>query len=71
MSKQSASSQLCSNPLSAGPTKWSNTQTIRRQKPTSCLIVFDHFVGLVLKGLTGKINSFFLCVLLVVHLKLF
>ena len=28
------------NPLSANPTKWSN-----------CLSVFDHFVGLVLKGL--------------------
>ena len=27
-----------------------DTQTIRRQKP----IVFDHFVGLVLKGLTSS-----------------
>ena len=27
------------------------TQTIRRQKSTNCLGVFDHFVGLVLKGL--------------------
>ena len=26
-------------------------QTIRRQKPTNCLSVFDHFVGLALKGL--------------------
>ena len=36
------------NPLSANPTKWSNTlkQTIRRQKPTNCLSVFDHFVEL-------------------------
>ena len=32
------------NPLSANFTKWSNTQTIRRS-------VFDHFVGLTLKGL--------------------
>ena len=31
------------NPLSANPTKWSNTL---------CLSVFDHFVGLALKGLT-------------------
>ena len=28
-----------------------HTQTIRRQKPTNCLSVFDHFVGLALKGL--------------------
>ena len=28
-----------------------HTQTVRRQKPTKCLIVFYHFVGLVLKGL--------------------
>ena len=27
------------------------TQTIRRQKPTNCLSVFDHFVGLALKEL--------------------
>ena len=29
-----------------------HTQTIRRQKPTNCLIVFDNFVGLAYKGLT-------------------
>ena len=28
-----------------------HTQTIRRQKPTNCLSVFDHFVGLALKRL--------------------
>ena len=27
------------------------TQNICRQKPTNCLSVFDHYVGLVLKGL--------------------
>ena len=27
------------------------TQTIRRLLPTNCLSVFDHFVGLPLKGL--------------------
>ena len=26
-------------------------QTIRRQQPTNCLSVFDHFVKLALKGL--------------------
>ena len=28
-----------------------HTQTIRREKPTNCLSVFDHFVGLAPKGL--------------------
>ena len=28
-----------------------HTQTIRRQQPTNCLSVFEHFVGLELKGL--------------------
>ena len=28
-----------------------HTQTIRRQQPTNCLSVFDHFVNLALKGL--------------------
>ena len=28
--------------------------TIRRQQPTSCLNVFDHFVKLALKGLSTK-----------------
>ena len=27
-----------------------DTQTIRRQEPTNCLSVFDHFVGWRLKG---------------------
>ena len=39
------------NPLSANLTKWSNT--IKQfVQPTNCLSVFDHFVGLALKGLT-------------------
>ena len=42
------------NPLSANPIKWSNTQTIRQLLPTNCLSLFDHFVGLVLKGLKGQ-----------------
>ena len=28
-----------------------HTQTIRRQEPTNLLGVYDHFVGLALKGL--------------------
>ena len=40
------------NPLSANPTKWSNTLTqFVGNLPTKCLSVFDHFVGLALKGL--------------------
>ena len=35
------------------------TQTIRRQQPTTCLSVFDHFVGLVLKGLNFTMRSYF------------
>ena len=31
------------------------SQTIRRQLPTNCLSVFDHFLELVLKGLTSDI----------------
>ena len=31
-----------------------HTPTVRRQQPTNCLIVFDHFVGLALKGLEAK-----------------
>ena len=41
------------NPLSANPTKWSNTlKQFVGKLPTNSLGVFDHFVGLVLKGLT-------------------
>ena len=40
------------NPLSANPTKWSNTlKQFVSKLPTNCLSVFDHFVGLLLKGL--------------------
>ena len=40
------------NPLSANPTKWSNTlKQFVGKLPTNCLSVFDHFVELALKGL--------------------
>ena len=40
------------NPLSANPTKWSNTlKQFVGKFPTNCLSVFDHFVGLALEGL--------------------
>ena len=32
-----------------------HTQTIYRRQPTNCLSVFDHFVELALKGLTGSL----------------
>ena len=40
------------NPLGANPTNWSNTlKQFVGKLATNCLSVFDHFVGLVLKGL--------------------
>ena len=33
-----------------------HTQEIRQQKPTKCLSVFDHFVGLALKSLKMREN---------------
>ena len=40
------------NPLNAKFTKWSNTlKHFFNQLPENFLSVFDHFVGLVLKGL--------------------
>ena len=41
------------NPLDANHTKWSNKlkQFVGSQQPTNCLSVFDHFVGMALKGL--------------------
>ena len=45
--------RLAVSPLSADPTKWSNTlNQFFGNLPTNCLSVFDHFVGLTLKGLT-------------------
>ena len=40
------------NPLSANLKKWSNTlKQFVGNLPTYCLSVFDHFVGLAIKGL--------------------
>ena len=42
------------NPLSMNFTKWSNTlKQFVGKLLTNCLSVFDHFVGLVIKGLTS------------------
>ena len=47
------------NALSANFTKWSNTlKQFVGNLPTNCLSVFDHFVGLALKGLSNKIEVF-------------
>ena len=47
--------QLAINPLSANPTKWSNTlKQFVGKFPTNCLSVFDHFVKLALKGLSSE-----------------
>ena len=34
-----------------------HTQTIRPQKPTNCLSVFNHFMGLALKGLRLNLDG--------------
>ena len=53
--------QICEwvnlNPLSANITKWSNTlkQFVGKLR-TNCLSMFDHFVGLTLKGLISEIH---------------
>ena len=54
------------NPLSANPTKWSNTlKQFVGSLPTNCLSVSDHFVRMALKGLKkSKKLSKFLHVLL-------
>ena len=46
------------NPLSANPTKWSNThKQFIGKLPTNCLSVFDHFVKLELKGLKRTLTE--------------
>ena len=47
------------NPLSANPTKWSDTlKQFVANLLMNCLSVFDHFVKLVLKGLTFMFKNF-------------
>ena len=49
------------NPLSVNTTKWSNThKQLVGSSPTNSLSVFDHFVGLALKGLRVVIQKSFL-----------
>ena len=50
--------ELLSYPFTRQPHKMvKQTQTIRRQQPTNCLSVFDHFVRLVLKGLKAALKK--------------
>ena len=45
------------DPLSENPTKLSNTlKQFVGKLPTNCRSVFDHFVGLVLKGLIRRVD---------------
>ena len=45
------------NPLSANPTKWSNTlKQFVGKLLRHCLSVFDYFVGLALKGLSDYLR---------------
>ena len=43
------------------------TQAVRRLLPTNCLSVFDHFVGLSLKGLSELIPNFLLSLSTKIH----
>ena len=45
-----------------------HTQTLRWQQPKNCLIVFEHFVGLTLKGL-GDLLSMLCMVSQFLHSK--
>ena len=46
------------NPLSANPTKCSNTlKQVGVNLLTNCLSVFDHFLGLALKGLSKHLEK--------------
>ena len=48
------------NPLSTNPTKWSNTlKQFVGKLPKNYLSVFDHFVGLALKGLKRRLRYTF------------
>ena len=59
--------------LCANITKWSNTlQQFVSKLPTNCLSVFDHSVGLALKGLTYLYSETFCCsqrVIITLHKK--
>ena len=49
------------NPLSANPTKWSNTfKQFVGKLSTNCLSVFDHFVKLALKGLIVLLQNLYM-----------
>ena len=50
---------LLINSLSVNFTKWSNTlkQSVGKL-PTNCLSIFDHFVGLAVKGLNTFLFSY-------------
>ena len=56
------------NPLSANPTKWSNTLKQFVGNLPNCLSVFDHFVILALKGL---INIILMSLLLTLYLPFY
>ena len=51
-------SSQCINPLSTNATKWSNTlKQFVCNLSTNCFSVFDHFVGLALKGLSFEVDG--------------
>ena len=54
------------NPLSTNVTKWSNTLKQFVGK-TNCLSVFNHFVGLALKGLRRRLHQIFMKDFILTH----
>ena len=46
-----------------------HTQTIRRQQPTNCLSVLDHFVGLALKELIAGLGFPPFSIIMKLHLE--
>ena len=56
--KDNIANSFIFNPSNANPIKWSNTlKQFVGNLPTNCLSVFDHFVGLTLKGLSSGRND--------------
>ena len=58
------------NPFSANPTRWSNTlKQFVGKLPTNYLSVFDHFLGLALKGLSVKVVLIFTIIIIFCQLS--
>ena len=60
------------NPLSANPTKWSNTlKQFVGKLPTNCLSVLEHFVKLALKGSRGSSTNAYVVIQILLLMVVF